>query len=280
MQLSPIPFYYSTHHPNLGDIVNPLLAETVFRCPTYHVDSRWALLFGIGSVLGKVFAWRFALGRRLSGRSYPAAVIWTSGFLDPPAASQVPFRKLDVRALRGRRSREILEQRTGRKFAVPLGDGGLLLDELLPERPDRTIAVGLIPHYRELASPELEAVRRRLPGAEIISPLGDPIDILRRIAACESILSSSLHGLIAADAFGIPNRHLLLPDSGRSRFKYEDYYSVFGLDDTPVTDREILRDGITPEQIRRQYRIAPDQVAEIRGALRDAFPFPDGLSRR
>ena len=273
MQERPIRFYYSTHHRNLGDAANPILVETVFRCRTVLENSRRAEFFGIGSILGKVFGCRFDLGRRFFGRMLPPAVVWTSGFLRPPAASQIPVRKLDIRALRGRLSRDVLEWRLGRPLDVPLGDGGLLFDELLPERPAKTAALGIIPHYRELDHPLLAELLRRYPDAVTISPIGDPLEILRRIAGCETILSSSLHGLIAADALGIPNRHLVFGDSTRDLFKYQDYYSAFGLPDEPLDAAESLRGDAAPDLIRRQYRISADQVAEIRAKIRAAFPF-------
>jgi hypothetical protein len=45
------------------------------------------------------------------------------------------------------------------------------------------------------------------------------------------VLSSSLHGLIAADALGVPNAWIGLSDALRGGdFKFRDYYGVFGIE--------------------------------------------------
>lgn len=46
--------------------------------------------------------------------------------------------------------------------------------------------------------------------------------------SCKCILSSSLHGLIFADALGIPNRRIVLSDEIiGGDLKFDDYYSVY-----------------------------------------------------
>lgn len=55
-----------------------------------------------------------------------------------------------------------------------------------------------------------------------------PISVLHDIARCEYILSSSLHGLVVADALGIPNAWILLSDKVHGNgFKFRDYHSAF-----------------------------------------------------
>ena len=71
----------------------------------------------------------------------------------------------------------------------------------------------------------------------MIDICGRQRDIIRRVAQCDYILSTSLHGLVLADSLGIPNHWL------RSRrgllggdFKFHDYLSVFGIEDPqPLT---------------------------------------------
>ena len=53
-----------------------------------------------------------------------------------------------------------------------------------------------------------------------------PEEFTKKVAECEFIFSSALHGIICADSLGIPNRHIILtPDVGT--YKFQDYYSVF-----------------------------------------------------
>jgi hypothetical protein len=58
---------------------------------------------------------------------------------------------------------------------------------------------------------------------------GDPEGLIALAASCQRIVSSSLHGLILADALGIPNMWDPYPpaDPGDG-FKYRDYASAYG----------------------------------------------------
>lgn len=56
--------------------------------------------------------------------------------------------------------------------------------------------------------------------------------------SCKCVLSSSLHGLIVADALGVPNRRIVLSDKIiGGDLKFDDYYSVYfdKAEDAPVT---------------------------------------------
>ena len=54
-------------------------------------------------------------------------------------------------------------------------------------------------------------------------------DVIDQITACDYIASSSLHGIILADAYGIPNVWIQLSNRIRGNgFKYRDYYEGCG----------------------------------------------------
>lgn len=72
-----------------------------------------------------------------------------------------------------------------------------------------------------------------LKGVTVIDVEIDVMTVTRQIAACGLVLSSSLHGLIVADAFGIPNQRLKF--SGKLKgedFKFSDYASALGRSNT------------------------------------------------
>ena len=53
---------------------------------------------------------------------------------------------------------------------------------------------------------------------------------ITEIAQSEMILSSSLHGLIIADAFRIPNKRIYFTEAPLgSGIKFDDYYSAYGV---------------------------------------------------
>jgi pyruvyltransferase len=61
----------------------------------------------------------------------------------------------------------------------------------------------------------------------VVSPLGSWNRRIDAILEAELVLASSLHGIIVAEAFGIPARYVRL-SSAEAEFKYRDYYEGTG----------------------------------------------------
>jgi len=182
-------------------------------------------------------------------------------------------RNLNVCALRGVLSLRLLEKVSGKKFNPVLGDGGLLISNLFREYPAKKYEVGIIPHYVDENLPEIAFLQKKIPGSVVISPLGDPLECAKKIAECNTIISSSLHGLIAADSFGIPNCQMVISSNiAGGQFKYDDYYSVFNGKIQPLTCKDILINGINADEIRSRYKISADRISEIKGQLINSFP--------
>jgi autotransporter strand-loop-strand O-heptosyltransferase len=63
-------------------------------------------------------------------------------------------------------------------------------------------------------------------GIKIINITSDVYEFINQVLECEFILSSSLHGLIVADAYGIPNHRVEISSLIHGGdFKYLDYYA-------------------------------------------------------
>lgn len=104
-----------------------------------------------------------------------------------------------------------------------LGDPGILADELVGIQPKQW-DLGILPHFsdKQLA-PRFQAMIRNA-SLKVIDPtLSDPLEVVRQIGACHRIVTSSLHGMILADAFSIPRRVELAPTSDGGDFKFRDY---------------------------------------------------------
>ncbi|RGY81624.1 hypothetical protein DXA18_05515 [Dorea sp. AM58-8] len=101
----------------------------------------------------------------------------------------------------------------------------------------------------------------------------DPLQVVKEIAECRYIISSSLHGLIVADSLGIPNMYLVFGDRLLGDgYKFEDYYSAYGVEAQPRD----LRTEKAPEltEIEEQYQILPEMVEEKKRQMKAAFPYP------
>jgi len=92
--------------------------------------------------------------------------------------------------------------------------------------------------------------------------------VLAQIDECEHILSSSLHGLICAQALGIKSRWILLSNNVLGDgFKFRDYASSM---DTTITPKEIYGDQ-TIKNLIAMTEPPPDKIEETKYNLNKTF---------
>lgn len=188
---------------NFGDLLGPVIVrELVAQLGLGSAAERRRLL-AVGSVMH--------FGR-------PGDVVWGAG-RNVKAGAASPG--LEVRAVRG--------PRTAADYpgAVVGGDPALLLGGLRPDLlvpPRRRAGVIVVPNLNELA-----AVRDR---RGVVSPRA-PLDrVVRTIARSSLVIGSSLHGVIVAEALGVPARAVRAVTE--PAFKYQDYYLATGRDPDEV----------------------------------------------
>lgn len=148
-----------------------------------------------------------------------ADVIWGSGINGKHMHEELPFSKVDIRAVRGHLTRELL-QKQGHVVPDVLGDPGLLVGELWPfmKRSEKRYPLTIIPNLNDLGDYQASH--------DVLDPRSDLKACLTRIAESEFVVGSSLHGIIVAESLGVPAR--LISSSVEPTFKYEDYYSGSG----------------------------------------------------
>lgn len=107
-----------------------------------------------------------------------------------------------------------------------LGDPGILADELVGSQP-KTRDLGVLPHFMDKdLLPKYQSIMPTGTDVFFIDPTNpDPLQVLCEIGSCQRIVTSSLHGMIVADAFGIPRKvepaKANMKDGGD--FKFRDY---------------------------------------------------------
>jgi pyruvyltransferase len=206
-----VPVVYFTNKKNVGDLINEYIIPKISGREIYKVESNWfPHLRAVGSVVGS------------SGfNSY----IWGGGSID----GKEPIHSLDPKkifALRGLLTEKVIEKKIGKKINVPLGDPALLMPRFYFPNVEKKSNVGIIPHFSD------DRVVRELlnqvnADVELISVSQDPEQFVTQLLGCNYVISSSLHGLILADAYGIPNKWLKFSDNLLGGdFKFNDYYSV------------------------------------------------------
>jgi pyruvyltransferase len=127
-------------------------------------------------------------------------------------------------AVRGKLTNDTL------KTNAVMGDLGLLASRLWPKRPAK-YNIGVVRHFVD---------KDKYPYADIvINANEDPETVIRKISQCRVILSSSLHGLIVADSYGIPNMRIARDDVITGNWKWLDYKTAFVLPLAEIQDQLI-----------------------------------------
>jgi pyruvyltransferase len=103
------------------------------------------------------------------------------------------------------------------------GDPALLLPRFLPTPHAPRYDVGVVPHYIDKRSAWLEKIAHD-PRVRILDIEAGVSEFVEEVNSCAVILSSSLHGLICADAYRIPTVWIALSDEIiGGEFKFRDY---------------------------------------------------------
>jgi pyruvyltransferase len=142
-------------------------------------------------------------------------VLWGTGVNGKIDLARITARNIDVRAVRGPKTAAVLKD-LGVPVPAIYGDPGLLVPRYFGERFQRTASRDyiIVPNLHDLS---LVADR-----PETVSPLLGWNVVVEAITSSKFVVSSSLHGIVIAEAFGIPARYVRLSET-ESRFKYDDY---------------------------------------------------------
>jgi pyruvyltransferase len=226
--------------PNAGDVASRPIVSYVASRPVEVIGeaaSEASNLLAIGSILH----WADC-----------NSIIWGTGLIADHVVLNVKPRA--VLAVRGHLTWERL-QGQGIDSPQVFGDPGVFLPQLYPKQPVQC-SLGIVPHYVDRYDPFV--CRAAASGAEVIDVAAPLPQFAAALSSCERIVSSSLHGLIFAHAYGIPGAWLRLSDKVHgSGFKFFDYYSSIGIerDDVPVSTADQKLDAIV-----RRCHLPPSPV--------------------
>ena len=211
VHLDPRPRMLATHwykkRPNFGDAVSPVvLAHVSARTPAWVSEFRSGKVLAIGSLLHRV---------------RPGDTVWGTGAI---RNTPIDVEGVNYLAVRGPLSRSVI------RGDVPeiYGDPASLLPKIYEPRISRRFEVGVVPHYMDRDAMWIDDT-----SISVIDPLHPWRQVVDLIASCDVIISSSLHGLIVAESYGIPAVWVSAGDRlVGGTFKFRDYYLA--------TEREIV----------------------------------------
>ncbi len=216
--------HWSKYNNNFGDILTPFLVQAMGYGVRWCGRGASGKLLAVGSILDRV---------------KPRDVVWGSGLMRPEQRVTLPA-DVTVLAVRGPKTRAAVEGDVPEVY----GDPGLLLPRFYTPTPMGSFSVGVIPHEAEKDIPPVDD-----PSVLWIDINAGIEPVLDAMASCDVILSSSLHGLIAADAYGIPSAWIRMSNRVHGgHFKFDDYYLGSGQEPRPSAtwDAGLVR-GIASE---------------------------------
>lgn len=203
--------------PNLGDKLAPVVFEYLrgkFNLSNINVKKPIHL-----NMIGSIIAFK----------NYDA-IIWGSGLLnDSIIKRNYKYKKIpkyDIRAVRGPLTRNCL---ISHGYSCPnvFGDPAILLPLIyVPSSTEKKYKISIIKHYTD---------KSIIPNDfhEINIVTEDYKFVIDEINASELVVSSSLHGLILAETYGIPTIWYKLENKGI--FKFMDWYLSIGVDKPAMT---------------------------------------------
>ncbi len=190
---------------NFGDLIGPWIVERIRSALNIgrSISSEQRLLT-VGSIIPLC--------------SQDDDIVWGSGI----HGNYLPLtdvQRFDVRAVRGPLTAALLRD-MGNEVPEVYGDPALLIPHLWndSELGVRRMSGGtvIVPNYHDV------------PGAppNALDPRGNLLERIRKIASANRVIASSLHGIVIAEAYGVPA--VLVASSRERPFKYEDYYTGTG----------------------------------------------------
>ncbi|ALP54081.1 hypothetical protein Tel_13590 [Candidatus Tenderia electrophaga] len=214
-------FYWrGANDQNFGDQLNVDLIRYYGFQPVPCAPGK-AEVFAIGSILH-----RYAKGHD--------GIVAGSGYIKPP--QHITINPKNTIALRGPKTNSYFK-----KDDIPLCDPGILAKRIFGSFSTQH-QIGIVPHFRDQDDPQLLSFLNNHPAIKLIDVLQKPEAVVREIAQCETILSSSLHGLVVADSYNIPAVWINFDDRQEGgEFKYLDYHGSLGI------ERRRISLGATPD---------------------------------
>jgi pyruvyltransferase len=267
-----VPLFWCSEQ-NWGDALNPILVKMISERPARQTAAGYCDRYmAIGSILGN---------------AYSRTVVWGSGFIMEGESVQEPPKA--IHAVRGPLTRAAL-LKAGINCPEVYGDPALLLPHFFNPDVQKQFEIGIIPHFVDKSHPWIQRHQKN-PDVRVIDVQGDIWEFVRAVKSCKVILSSSLHGLICADAYGVPNAWIQLSKQVcGGDFKFRDYRLSIGAGEPPAlaVSVETPLEALVPMAELHKLKIdlpklllaCPFLSSKLRAEVEAAKPASCGLPER
>lgn len=244
--------------PNVGDALTPWLVRHLSGIePVYTPADRPGEKYILG---GSILNWADA-----DTYAWGAGVAWQGEKVNPAAK---------ITSVRGPLSRAAALA-CGARCPPIYGDPALVVPMLYRPPVQRGAKVGVVPHYVD--QERAHALYGDRSDVRIIDPLAPVEEFAEAICSCPRVVSSSLHGLAFALAYGVPCAwatlsHGVIGDGT----KYRDLLWALGIEaDQPWDLREVGVEG-APDAAALAARatLRTDRAAPLAARMLEEYPLP------
>ncbi|TQL66594.1 LicD family protein [Nocardioides albertanoniae] len=251
-----VPVHYFTYTPNFGDLLSPWIVAKLTGREVTLADRSQPHYTVIGSILNECT---------------DTSIAWGTGTYGSEGVRDLS-RKMRITAVRGPLTRSKLSADHGFGLAVPevYGDAALLAPLVYRPEVEQTHEYGFVVRWSE----RRWARATYGPDIKLIDFARTDIEgVIRDLLSCRKIITSSLHGLIVADAYGIPNAWLASGTPRGGEYKFYDYFASVKKFRTPQQFDASAAPQVTGELLESTFEFDGRPIDYDPLPLLDACPF-------
>lgn len=197
-------------------------------------------------------------------------IVWGSGII----SKEYPIKKAKFLAVRGPQTRKFLLE-AGHEVPEIYGDPALLLPRYFAPKIAKKYKYGLIPHYDDFKV--VSNWFQNNPDVHLIDMMTTDVESKTiEFLQCEKIISSSLHGIIVAHAYGIPAVWQKFSDKVfGDDIKYQDYLESVDITFYKPKIQEVCYSESELEQLFITFSSLPKQelLESLQNGLMAVCPF-------
>ncbi len=265
-----IPLTWWDVTPNFGDLLSPYLITKLTDTPVklVSISPGFKRNFIQTQLIKNTFSY-FAIGSIIS-RVTNKSIVWGSGAFGTENQLSVGT-KAKYLAVRGPLTRNLLRIHGVKNVPEVYGDPALLMPKVFNPDVPKKYKLGVILRWSEDAWNKAEFdsdIKKIYLGTDDIE------STITDILSCEKIFSSSLHGIILADTYGIPSAWLKSDTPKGFEFKFYDYFiSVHKVQIPQHSD--FLQHEVTFDKIAKKIMFDDRKIQFDADALLKSCPFID-----
>lgn len=258
---------------NAGDVLGPVIVEYMLK--QKNIDpmkkvKRTKHLMTVGSIIGR---------GRFDTTVWGSGILKTVGDHRLERYKKVYHRKIDFRAVRGPYTREIV-MKIGYECPEIYGDPAVLMPLIYSPVVDKEYNISVILHHRTIVVEKGSQEDGAISGNDYVFPIESDIirekqihfidpktedykGFIEEILKSRIVISSSLHGIILAESYGVP-AIFLNRGMDDQQTKFYDWYSSTG--------RRLSECKSIEEALESSAPVLPD-VSDLQKNLMDSFPY-------